>query len=436
MKIEDLSVKEVVFMNASISKAGCNNRSADRVSGLCPNRRKARMARVIVNLVILLSCFCLVFTSCEKNKEVIGPLAGQYEVPLQIDDGWETASLFSVGMDEAPLLKLLQKLTGTVDHRIHSLLIVKDGKLVFEEYFPGEKFKLAQPTGEFGFDMYDTHTLCSVTKSVTSALIGIAIDQDFIQSVDQKVFDFFPEHSDLLTSAPEKNALTLEHLLTMTSGLQWDDESTSYFDPRNDLYQLFRSQDPIRYILSKDLLMVPGTVFDYANCNTNVLGEIVRKASEDRLDHFAANYLFSKLGITDFEWQMLPNDVVFCSGDLMLRPRDMAKFGYLFLNDGIWNGEQVISQEWVHLSTQKIIDLEEYSASYAWADGYGYQWWLWEDIYGVEYQAYLAAGWGGQWIIVCPSMNTVVVSTAGNYYTNTKIPIEEILVDYIIPSIS
>jgi CubicO group peptidase (beta-lactamase class C family) len=399
-------------------------------------RSRAGISDALNILVMLLICLCLVLSSCEKNKNIIDPLAGLYKVPLQIDDGWETASLSSVGMDETPLLRLLQKLNNTSDHRIHSILIIKDGKLVFEEYFPGEKFKLAQPTGETGFDMFDTHTLCSVTKSVTSALIGIAMDKGFIQSVDQKVFDFFPEYSYLLTSAPEKNALTLEHLLTMTSGLEWDDESTSYFDPRNDLYQLFNSQDPIRYILSKDLLEIPGTVFDYANCNTNLLGEIIRKTTDYRLDHFAEYYLFSKLGITDFEWQMLPNDVVFCSGDLMLRPRDMAKFGYLFLNGGIWEGERIISQEWINISTKNLIDPNEHSANYAWADGYGYQWWVWEDIYGVEFQAYLAAGWGGQWIIVSPSMNTVVVSTAGNYYTNIEISIEEILVDYIIPSIS
>jgi CubicO group peptidase (beta-lactamase class C family) len=412
------------------------NRYENYISGRSLTHTKAVISGSISILVILLIFLCLVLGSCEKNKNVIVSSASQYEVPLQTDDGWETASLSSVGMDETPLLKLLQMLNNTSDHRIHSILIVKDGKLVFEEYFPGEKFNLARPTGETGFDMYDTHNLCSVTKSFTSALIGIAIDKGFIQSVDQKVFDFFPEYSYLLTSAPEKDALTLKHLLTMTSGLQWDDESTSYFDPRNDLHQLFNSQDPIRYILEKDLVVTPGTVFDYANCNTNLLGEIVRRVSEHRLDIFSQHYLFSKLGITDFEWQMLPNDVVFCSGDLRLRPRDMAKFGYLFLNGGIWKGERVISQEWIHISTQKFIDPNEYSADFTWADGYGYQWWLWEDIYQVEYQAYLASGWGGQWIIISPSMNTVVVSTAGNYYTDVKIPIEVILVDYIIPSIS
>ncbi|MDH3251202.1 MAG: beta-lactamase family protein [Ignavibacteria bacterium] len=387
-------------------------------------------------LVIFILCLSFGLLSCDRGKSVLDATAEyQYEVPPQTGDGWETSSLASVGMDEVPLINLMQTLNGMNDHRIHSVLIVKDGKLVFEEYFQGSKFNLAQYTGETGFDRDDTHNLCSVTKSFTSALIGIAMDKGFIESIDQKVFDFFPEHSDLLTNAPGKRDVTLKHLLTMTSGLQWDDETYSYFDPRNDMYQLFNHGDPIKYILSKDLIEIPGTVFAYRSCNTNILGEIVHKATEQRLDMFAENYLFSELGITDYEWQMLPNEVVFCSGDLRLRPRDMAKFGYLFLNGGMWADKRIISQEWIDISTHKHIDRNNFTAAFDWADGYGYQWWVWEDIYGVEYPAYFASGWGGQWIIVCPSMNTVVVSTAGNYYTETKIPIESILVHYVIPSV-
>lgn len=395
------------------------------------------MSHIRPVLAILWICLYLNLLSCERNKNPINPANDfQYKVPVRTNDGWETASLAGVGMDERPLLRFLDKLSGLSDHRIHSILIVKDGKLVFEEYFPGEKFNLAQPTGETGFDMNDTHNLCSVTKSFTSALLGIALDKGFIQSVDQKVADFFSLYADLFVSAPEKYDLTVKHLLTMTSGIEWDDESTPYSDPRNDLHRLFTSHDPMQYILSKDLYVVPGTVFDYANCNTNLLGEVIRLASELRIDQFANYYLFNKLGITDSEWQMLPNDVVFCSGDLRLRPRDMAKFGYLFLNGGIWKGEQVISEDWIRTSTHKMIDLKKYHSNITWADGYGFQWWIWEKINGVEFRAHFAAGWGGQYIIVAPQLNTVIVSTAGNYYTNIKMPIESILVDYIIPSIS
>ncbi len=404
-----------------------------------PNLPQSSVARskqrYLLQSILALSV-ALVFLSCNKDGDVVGPTTGyQYQVPPETSDGWQTASLASVGMDQTPLVALMNTLHGMNDHSIHSLLIVKEGKLVFEEYFPGEKFNLAEYTGETGFDRDDTHNLCSATKSVTSALIGIAIDKGYIQSVDQKVFDFFPEYSDLLTASPAKNDMTVRHLLTMTSGLQWDDVTYSYFDPRNDMNQLFNRRDPIRYILSKNLIETPGKVFAYRNCNTNVLGEIIRKATLQRLDTFAEIHLFSELGITDYEWQMLRNDVVFCSGDLRLRPRDMAKFGLLFLDGGTWDGKRIVSQRWIEESTKNQIDPDNHAADFGGADGYGYQWWVWEDIDGVKCQAYCASGWGGQWIIVCPSMNTVVVSTAGNYYSEAKMSIQSILVHYVIPSV-
>jgi CubicO group peptidase (beta-lactamase class C family) len=390
-----------------------------------------RGINIIKGFIVVALIACIYSCNTDENP-VDSADTYQYEIPEQVDDGWETASLSSVGINEFPLINLMNHLEQTSDHQIHSLLIVKDDKLVFEEYFPGEKFNLAQYTGEIGFDMDDTHNLCSATKSVTSALVGIAIDQGLIQSVDQKVFDFFPEHADILDSEPGKDDMTIEHLLAMQSGLAWDDETYSYFDPRNDMYQLFNSSDPLGYILAQPLIEPPGTVFAYRNCNTNVLGEIVRSATGLRLDVFSNSYLFRKLGITDFEWQGLPNGVVFCSGDLRLRPRDMAKFGYLFLNDGIWNDERLISEEWIDLSTSQSVSFYN---DWADLDGYGYQWWLWEDIGNTEFSAYAASGWGGQWIIVSPNKNTVFVTTGGNYYTAETISIQAILANYIIPAI-
>jgi CubicO group peptidase (beta-lactamase class C family) len=386
---------------------------------------------IFVSLILLLFIY---YSSISCNDNQVTEPAGtyQYSIPQQLNDGWETASLQSVGMNPNYLINLMNRLSDIGEHRLHSLLIIKNDKLVFEEYFPGDKFNLAQYTGEKGFDWYDTHNLCSATKSFTSALIGIAIDKGFIQSVDQKVFDFFPEYSDLLTTTPEKQNITLEHLLTMRSGLQWDDESLPYSDPRNDMNRLFNSSDPIRFILAKDLIETPGTFFAYRNCNTNVLGEIVRKASGQRLDYFARDYLFTKIGITNYEWQMLPNNVIFCSGDLRLRPRDLAKFGQLFINGGTWKSERIISQEWVDISTRKFTSLNNWWGD---VDGYGYQWWQWENIYGVNYKAYMASGWGGQWIVVSPDMNTVIITTAGNYYSTELMPVQTILVNYIVPSV-
>jgi CubicO group peptidase (beta-lactamase class C family) len=262
------------------------------------------------------------------------------------------------------------------------------------------------------------------------------MDQDYIHSIEQKVFDFFPEYTDLIAGSSEKSNLTLRHLLTMTSGIRWDDETYPYSDTRNDLHQAFISNDPIHYMLSKPIEVQPGTVFQYRNCNTNILGEIIRRATEVRIDQYSKDNLFDKLGIIDFEWQMLSNNVVFTSGDLRLRPRDMAKFGYLFLNRGIWKNQQIISQDWIENSTQQHIDLNTTSNRVDWTDGYGYQWWHWKSVNGTEFNAYFASGWGGQWIIVSPSYNMVIISTAGNYYTNTKITIQQLIANYIIPSMN
>jgi len=384
--------------------------------------------------LLLLFIFCCYLPGCNEDPLINNPPGINdyvYVIPEETGDGWETASIPSVGLNEIKLLQMLGYLQGNPDHKIHGIIIVKNSKLVFEEYYPGDKFNLGQYTGETGFDREDTHNLCSATKSFVSALIGIAIDKGFIQSVDQEIFNFFPEHSDLFQNNPLKQAITIKHLLTMSSGIQWDDETYYYNDPRNDIYQLFTVSDPIRHILSKDIIETPGTVFAYRNCNTNLLGEIIRKATGQRLDTFAENYLFSKLGITELEWQMLRNNVVFCSGDLRLRPRDMAKFGQLFFNGGVWNQEQIISESWINESVQS-----RYFMPASWSeDGYGYQWWIKIFHSGSRYYgSYFAQGWGGQCIFVFPGNNMIVVFTGGNYFTDS--PMLELLNNYILPAIN
>jgi CubicO group peptidase (beta-lactamase class C family) len=194
------------------------------------------------------------------------------------------------------------------------------------------------------------------------------------------------------------------------------------------MYQLFISTDPIRYILSKDIIVTPETVFEYRNCNTNLLGAIVQKSSGQRLDNFAQNYLFDKLDISELEWQMLPNNVVFCSGDLRLRPRDMAKFGQLFLTKGVWKQEQIISENWITESTETRFVTPD-----GWEDGYGYQWWVKTFHIGLSnYESYFAQGWGGQCIFVFSELNMIVVFTGGNYFDSS--PMLEILSGYILPA--
>ena len=387
--------------------------------------------RFLITLILILSFLPI---GCEKKDNY--PEVYKYNTPEQLDDGWRTGSLSDAGIEEKVLVDLMNKIYATSGHNIHSILLIKDNKLVFEEYFSGEKFKLGKYTGEYGFDRNDLHTLCSATKSFTSALLGIAIDKGYIKSIDEKLFDFFPEDSDLIKLSPNKEYLTIRHLLTMTSGLQWDDESTSYYDPANDMYKLFTSNDPMRFILSKELINTPGTVFRYANCNTNLIGEIVHRATKRRLDTFCDSLLFSKIGISAYEWQKIKPEIIFTSGDLMLRPRDMAKFGQLFLDKGVWDGERLISEEWCSESTSIHIDPNDFSTSYNWSDGYGFQWWQKDYTSGGEtYQSYFASGWGGQNIIVIPRIEIVIVFTGGNYFSTEKISCYSIVEDYIIPAL-
>ncbi len=348
--------------------------------------------------------------------------------PLQADDGWQTASLAEVGLDEQKICQAVAQVQDNVYPNVHSMLIVKDDRLVLEVYFDGYRWDYDgdQFQGErvaFGIDTI--HNLASVTKSVTSILVGIALDRGYIQSVDDKVFDFFPQYAHLKDA--QKDAITLEHLLTMSSGWQCNEMELPYSDPNNDLVQLFRVPDPIQYILSKPMIHEPGTEFYYSGGNTNLLGEVIRATSGQRMDAFAQERLFAPLGIVAYEWDFINPDMIHASGNLQLRPRDMAKLGYLYLNGGVWEGERIVSEAWIEASTRKHV-------SHSSTSGYAYQWWL--ETYRVDstsIDSYYASGWGGQNIVVFPSLDIIVVFTGGNYVARD--PADEIITRYILPAV-
>ena len=377
------------------------------------------MKRLLKALLLILLCAaCLV--SCAP-----APTA---RIPQQTDDGWQTASLDEVGIDKKQIGKAIDRIHDNTYQNVHSILIVKDGKLVFEEYFSGYTWNYDddQFRGErvdFGADTI--HNLASVTKSFTSALVGMAIDQGFIRGVDQKVFAFFPDYVHL--SDERKDNITLEHLLTMTSGLAWNEMQLPYSDTSNDLVQLFIVSDPIEYILAKPVANLPGTTWYYNGGGTNLLGEVIRNTTGLRMDDFAEKHLFAPLGITNYEWDHINPDMIHASGNLKLRPRDMAKLGYLFLNGGLWHGERIVSEAWIEASTTEHVSLPP-------ADGYGYQWWRKTyDSGSTSVDAFYAAGWGGQRIMVFPSLDMVVVSTGGNYVEQE--PVDEIITRHILPAV-
>jgi CubicO group peptidase (beta-lactamase class C family) len=258
----------------------------------------------------------------------------------------------------------------------------------------------------------------SAAKSFTSACIGIAIDQGFIESVDQSIFDYLPEHQHLNTNG--KNEITIEHLLTMTSGLKWNEWRAPLSSSKNDLIGLwFQDKDPVTSILERPLVDEPGKNFTYSGGNTIVLGEIIRHATKMNFDDFSREYLFKPLEIDSAEWvSRFSNGVIYTGGGLRIIPRDMMKFGVTFLNGGIWEEKQIIPRDWVEKSAfaypnNKGINIPEEPSGRL---GYSYSWWT--KTYskqGKKIHMYAASGWGGQHVMILPELNTVVVFTGGNY---------------------
>jgi CubicO group peptidase (beta-lactamase class C family) len=393
-------------------------------------RRTRRSHRKIVYLFAGLVFFVVFWVFSCGQDNTVNPPAYTYRIPEETGDGWQTTSLADVGIDENVISAAINRINYKLYQNVHGILIVKNGKLVFEEYFSGQDLDITDPELKYVSKTFDRNTLhyqASVTKSVTSALFGMAMDKKLINSVDDPLFSYLPEYADLKTA--EKDKITLDHTLAMASGIPWDESSYPYSDNRNDMMAMMNSNDPIRFILSKNLVASPGTRFIYNSGTTNVLGDIVLRRSGMLLTEFARQHLFKPLGISKYSWMRFPrvNTMTFASGGLYLRPRDMAKFGLLYLQEGRWSGNQIISKEWVAQSTKAHIAIDSY-----W--DYGYQWWL-RTYYksSRDHKSFAARGWGGQYIIVFPSLEMVVVFTGGNY--STPEPVDEILTRFILPAV-
>lgn len=339
---------------------------------------------------------------------------------------------------------------GITDGRfgeIHSLLIYKDGKLVLEEYFSGHDYHWGRPNfhGQLvNWGRETRHNIHSVGKSMTSACIGIAIDKGFINSTDQPIFDYFPDYQHLMVGGKEQ--ITIEHLLTMTAGLAWDEWGSSYASHTNDVIALwFDCEDPISCILEKPLVGQPGTTFKYSGGNMILLGEIIKRATRMDIETFAGKYLFEPLAIELPKWQWI-NDtgVIYAGGDQRLTPREMLKFGVVYLNGGKWNDRKIIPAYWVKKSATAYPGRENTWFNYfmrsippgdsTWGRrGYSYSWWTHQFKHaGRVYPAYWALGFGGQKIVIFPEQKAVIVVTAGNYQkadASTKI-----LTKYLIPA--
>jgi CubicO group peptidase (beta-lactamase class C family) len=364
-----------------------------------------------------------------------GPPGGQKNpdcgTPASLDDGWIIASPESAGFDRRRLCGIAErlKLTGA---DVHAVVIVRHGKLVFEQYFSGLDQPWGQPEGLHDFDATTKHDMRSASKSVTSLLVGIAIDRKLIASADEPVIRFFPEYQALKTAGWDN--VTLRHLLTMSSGIKWD-ETLPWTDPKNDEPHLGYEADPIRYVLTKPIAAPPDTVWVYNGGGTDLLGSIVERASGKPLEAFAREALFQPLAVTDFEWKSYPrNGKVAAAAGLRLRPRDAAKIGQLVLDRGAWNGQQIISADWIARSITPRFQAVGYFGGVLF---YGYQWWMGRSLSdGKEVTWVAAMGWGGQRIFVVPDLDLVVMTTSGLFGKPKEgLGALDILANSVIPSV-
>jgi len=310
------------------------------------------------------------------------------------------------------------------------VVVVRRGKLVFEQYFAGYDEPWGMDDKEYEFDATTKHDVRSVSKSVTSLLVGIAVARGLF-AVDDLVMNFFPDHAS--TKGLGWEQVSVRHLLTMSSGMRWD-EVLAWTDPQNDEPHLSTEPDPLRYVISKPIDSFPGTIWNYNGGSTDLLGAIIEKTSGKSFEAFAREALFEPLGITDWEWKTYQNGRFAPAAGLRLRRRDAAKVGQLVLERGSWNGKQVVPAQWIADSTApRFQAIGLFGGLYF----YGYQWWIGRTFAdGKEIPWISGQGWGGQRLFIVPSLDIVVVTTAAMYASpRQNNPGLDILANFVVPAV-
>ena len=347
--------------------------------------------------IVALSAFTLTF----PGAQIAFGAASDCGIPSDIHDGWTIRPPERQGLNSTLLCAMDDGITGGKLANVDSIVVVRHGVLVYDRYY-------AHPNQQVRFDATKRHRGNSMTKSVVSLLVGIAVDRGWIKDLDVPVVSYFPENPDL--QMPGKAPITLRHLLTMSAALGSSD--------------------------------APGVSFEYNNNETELLGAILQKVSGKTVDVLAQENIFTPLGIKDVEWEKSPfSGIAISSRGLDLRPRDWAKIGQLVLNRGVWEGKQIVPASWVVQSTaEQIKTVGPGSDEQTKAEGspsYGYQWWQGRSLvkdHTVEWVA--AMGFNSQKTIIIPALDMVVVFNASRQSRHMVAPELDLLDRYILPATS
>lgn len=377
-----------------------NNRSSGK------NKRKGHIWKWsliygVASLAIVIGIMVFITHAAEMNTPDYWPTTE-----------WKTSTPEQQGMKSEVLAGLFDQLKDT---HMHSMVIVRNGYIVAEAYNRtlNENSKV--------------HVL-SVTKSIISALVGIALDEGKLKNVHQTAAEFFPDWQ-AFADDPAKKQITLEHLMTMSSALKWDNTN------ENSTNQMMSTDIWAQYFINQPMDGTPGTKFVYSNGSAHLVSAILQQVLGRPTSEYADEKLFQPLGITDVNWPSDPSGTTIGAWGVHLTTREMAKFGLLYLNQGNWDGKQVVPKAWVKDSTTPYVSQEGPDGT---KRGYGYLWWtrgLDEKVApkSTEDEIYSAIGSGGQRIAVIPKYNIVVAITANN--EDDAFFSDRLIDDYILKSI-
>lgn len=342
----------------------------------------------IASVTFLLSC---------SEDEVTYPdfiQQGTYDGDYFPTSQWRYCSPEEVGMSSAGLVKAIENISNE-KYTTQGYLVIKDGYIIAEDYLRG-------------FEKGQKHSSYSIAKSFTSAVIGIALDQNFINSIDDKISDYYPDlnHD---TIQQWKKDISIENLLTMTSGIDWSESGLA----TNDLFQMTQSSDYVDYVLNKPVAVEPGTRWSYNSGESMLLSGIINSTTGQSMLEFANENLLKPIGIYDLEWISDNENHTVAGWGISATTHDYARFGYLYLNKGNWDGSELISETWINQS------VTSFSVSVPY---YGYLWWLSdEELYddtNLPDDIYMAIGAFGQYIIVIPSENILIVRVGSDLNWN------------------
>ena len=344
--------------------------------------------------------------------------------------GWTSTTPSEVGLDVRVLGAFDADISEGKYGYIDSLLVIRYGKVAYERYYGHDygtiyakeaktpsPLMVRDPSGPYNyfnpwwhpyFRKGDLHTMQSVTKSVVSAVIGIAVGRGEFPSLDTPVLSFF-DPAKVEDVDDRKRRVTIRHLLTMTGGFDWD-EDLPYIDPKNTFSILIFTPDWVQFTINRPMAHEPGEVYQYNSGETLLLGHIFHLATGVDIEEYAAKHLFAPLGINHYAWKRTPHGLTDTQEGLFVSSRDIAKIAYLFLHDGRWEDRQIVPEDWVRASLTPNKNVTE--------DGsiqYGYKWWLYRYQHkGQDHVAFGGVGFGGQRPIVLPELDMVLIVTGWN----------------------